>query len=754
MTGIWLPDNTRETFAYDAVRNRVTRIDGNNALVTYLYDAAGRNTGVDYPTGVATQFSYDALGARVAMTDGVGVTTWTYDALGRLTGIEDPYGNAVTYSYDVRDRKQTMVVSGVGVTTYGYDSQGRLGTIRNPYGELTTYSYDALDRTSRQDNANGTYSAYDYDAAGRLTAAANKKSDGSAISIFTYTYDAAGNRTGVSEADGDLVTWSYDSVYRLTQEQRNGGNAYNIGYTYDGVGNRVTKTSGGVATTYTYDAGDKMLRFEDNTGITTLTYDLNGNQVTKTTPAMAITTYSYNYENKMTGVILSNSSLNTLVYDGEGKRLEKRDSAGTLRFVYDEQGPTGLYDLVAERDGAGSLQAFYTQGPSLLAMRRGANSYFYHGDALSSTTETTDPSETVATTQRYYAFGEILASTGVLTNPFKYVGGLGYYTDPDSDLLLLRARYYGPMVGRFTTRDDLLDLDGYTYCSARPTSLIDPSGLFDVEKLEHEKDGQVMLTLVATARPHVDWIGFRHVPGGTNLQSVANWVYGKAQQVTDGHKEPECSLVINGTFFWEGKPIGEVVTRFSSDHRFAWGEWDWQALVENRVDTESVLARFFIASQEEHRNHRQWEIGVRRWKGQGNLPDYKLLLSGLGPLLYQGERAHFLPDPHDSNRTLVKIPAWYEHSFGIGGPGRTARRTAMGVKADGTTVLFATERPITSADLQVYMIGRGCESALFLDGGKSTGAAINNVVKITPIGDISPSYVGVIGPPGKGMPDP
>ena len=142
----------------------------------------------------------------------------------------------------------------------------------------------------------------------------------------------------MTEANGELVTWTYDSVYRLTQEQRNGANAYDIGYTYDGVGNRVTKTSGGVPTTYTCDAGDKMLRLEDNTGITTLTYDLNGNQTVKVAPNMAVTTYSYNYENKMTGAIFPDSSLNTFVYDGEGKRLEKRDSAGTLRFVYDEQG--------------------------------------------------------------------------------------------------------------------------------------------------------------------------------------------------------------------------------------------------------------------------------------------------------------------------------------------------------------------------------------------------------------------------------
>ena len=266
-------------------------------------------------------------------------------------------------------------------------------------------------------------------------------------------------------------------------------NAYDIGYTYDGVGNRVTKTNGGVATTYSYDAGDKMLRLEDNTGITTLTYDLNGNQTVKVAPNMAVTTYSYGYENKMTGVVFPDNSLNTFVYDGEGKRLEKRDSAGTLRFVYDEQGPTGLYDLVAERDGAGSLQAFYTQGPSLLAARRGANSYFYHGDALRSTSEVTDSTQTAVQTYRYYAFGEILSQSGQLTNPFKYVGGLGYYADPDTDLLLLRARYYWPKVGRFLAVDPQREgVNWRIYAGNRPTAGTDPSGAWKLNCVHMDKN--------------------------------------------------------------------------------------------------------------------------------------------------------------------------------------------------------------------------------------------------------------------------
>jgi len=74
-------------------------------------------------------------------------------------------------------------------------------------------------------------------------------------------------------------------------------------------------------------------------------------------------------------------SVNAFTYDGDGKRLLKQDSSGTLRFVCDNQGATGLYDLAAETDGEGTLQAFYTQGSMLLATRRAGATYQYHHDA-------------------------------------------------------------------------------------------------------------------------------------------------------------------------------------------------------------------------------------------------------------------------------------------------------------------------------------------------------------------------------------
>ncbi|MDH7602575.1 MAG: RHS repeat-associated core domain-containing protein [Armatimonadota bacterium] len=84
------------------------------------------------------------------------------------------------------------------------------------------------------------------------------------------------------------------------------------------------------------------------------------------------------------------------------------------------------------------------------------------------------------------AYGSLLSHdcySGSVSQPYQYVGQLGYYThwiEPDFGLLQLGVRFYDPEVGRFTQRDSRpVDREnGFTYCYGRPTRLTDPSGRF------------------------------------------------------------------------------------------------------------------------------------------------------------------------------------------------------------------------------------------------------------------------------------
>jgi RHS repeat-associated protein len=55
----------------------------------------------------------------------------------------------------------------------------------------------------------------------------------------------------------------------------------------------------------------------------------------------------------------------------------------------------------------------------------------------------------------YEAYGAPRFGSGSSVNPFRYVGGSGYYYDPDTTNYWLRARYYGPALARFLSRDPL-----------------------------------------------------------------------------------------------------------------------------------------------------------------------------------------------------------------------------------------------------------------------------------------------------------
>ena len=134
----------------------------------------------------------------------------------------------------------------------------------------------------------------------------------------------SGNRQRVVESSGNRVTWSYDKTYQLKNEQRSGSNSYNITYTYDPVGNRLTEINGGVRTTSSYDAANELTRSQVVAGITTYTSDASGNLLTSRNPSNQRTTNTWDFENRLTKVALPSGIVDTFTYNGDGQRVQKR----------------------------------------------------------------------------------------------------------------------------------------------------------------------------------------------------------------------------------------------------------------------------------------------------------------------------------------------------------------------------------------------------------------------------------------------
>ena len=80
-------------------------------------------------------------------------------------------------------------------------------------------------------------------------------------------------------------------------------------------------------------------------------------------------------------------------------------------------------------------------------------------------------------TSTYDTYGNLSTSTGTAPNPF---GFAGQFTDAETGLIYLRARFYDTISSEFVTRDPVLGIsrEAYAYAKDGPTNLVDPSGLW------------------------------------------------------------------------------------------------------------------------------------------------------------------------------------------------------------------------------------------------------------------------------------
>jgi len=462
------PLNHSTAYTYDGNGNLVSRTDANGMETTYTYDRLNRLLSKTY-NGNTDNYAYDANGNLVQCSNNHISMSFSYDALNRLTSKTiNNWGITIAYEYDLAGNR-TKMTDPAGETLYGYDANNRLISITNPAAETTTFTYDAGGRLTRQDYANGAYAVYGYDVANRLTALINLSASGTVLAGYGYTYDANGNRLSMTTPQG-TTSYTYDGDNRLLSASYTGIVAPDESYAYDGAGNR-TNFNG---TAYTYDAADRL----QSAGNITYNFDANGNLTLKNENGQ-VTQYAYDGENRLTSLTLPSGEQVNFQYDPFGNRIGQSGQSGATRYLLDGD------NVLMELDAAGNTLARYTAGLSLdswISMERGGQSYFYHTDGLGSITALTNGAQSIAASYQYDAYGNILAQTGSVVNPYTYTGR---EYDAATGLYYYRTRFYDAKVGRFLTRDGFrgiqdrpLSLNKYLYVEGNPVLYTDPNGEF------------------------------------------------------------------------------------------------------------------------------------------------------------------------------------------------------------------------------------------------------------------------------------
>lgn len=358
------------SYTYDSHGQRISMTDALQNTWLYAYDLEGKLTDTTDPAGHVTHNEYDAAGQLVKVTRNYAanrpkndasqwniVTEYTYDAVGNQIAVTDTLGHITTYSYDANNRLLQTIDPANNVTSNTYDSMGRLLTTTDPLQRVTTYNYDETGRLASTVNPLGGMTSSLYNLDGNLAGTIDPLGR---ITSFTYdslnrlitttdplgntttnSYDDAGNLVSTSDAKGHTTTYDFDALGRRIRQTDQAGGITE--YFYDDAGNLIQQIDPRhKVTTFEYDALNRQVRQIDSLGgITQSFYDTVGNKVKTIDARGKETFYEYDALNRMTAQIDALGNRTTFSYDALGRRLSMTDANGnTTTSSYDVLGRT------------------------------------------------------------------------------------------------------------------------------------------------------------------------------------------------------------------------------------------------------------------------------------------------------------------------------------------------------------------------------------------------------------------------------
>lgn len=304
----------------DAI-GRITAITetvaGATRVITYAYDLAGRLIGA---TGA--QYTYDANGNRLSVTDVNGARTATYDAQDRLLN----FGGAA-YTYTAAGEMKTKTIGGQ-TTAYTYDALGNLIHVTLPAGTTIDYVIDGDDRR------------------------VGKRVNGVLVKGWLYE-----DRTGIAaELDGNnnvVSRFVYGASGHVPDYLLRDGHTYRL----------ITDPLGSVRLVVDVNTGDIVQRLD---------YDAFGRVLTDTQPGFQPFGFAGGLYDPDTGLV----RFGLRDYDAEMGRWTAKDPIGfaggdTNLYAYVENDPINRHDPLGLWSMEGSIYAGLGVGGKLAVSMEG-----------------------------------------------------------------------------------------------------------------------------------------------------------------------------------------------------------------------------------------------------------------------------------------------------------------------------------------------------------------------------------------------
>jgi len=164
------PDDTTESFKYDARGLIAERVDRAGVTKRYTHDAMGNCVRVDKTGNTFETSEFDYLGRRTAHVAPTGARTeWRHDRRSEVVYKLLPDGNEV-YVERNAERKPTMVKDSGRVFRFTWGGVMWLVSATSPDGATYEYKYDPMGNCVEVTNPRGEKFSQEYDASGRKVA--------------------------------------------------------------------------------------------------------------------------------------------------------------------------------------------------------------------------------------------------------------------------------------------------------------------------------------------------------------------------------------------------------------------------------------------------------------------------------------------------------------------------------------------------------------------------------------------------------